>query len=134
MNRKMIPFSIPFPIHVVTIPVPILENLRKMAKEPELRFFWNQIRHRSILRLVRRIQKEERKPTIAVVAHYVFFRRLFEAYKVTHLLEVLGRVDFDLGFPTGRWAVLQLWYCPSKTVEHPKSKSTQPSQRGDGSP
>ena len=35
------------------------------------------------LRLIRRMQKEEneRKPTIAVVAHYVFFRRLFEAYK-----------------------------------------------------
>ena len=35
------------------------------------------------LRLIRRKQKEEneRKLTIAVVAHQVFFQRLFEAYK-----------------------------------------------------
>ena len=39
-----------------------------------------------------------------------------------------------MNWSTGRWAVLQLWCCPSKTVEHPKSKSTQPSPRGDGSP
>ena len=59
-------------------------------------------------------------------------------YRVTHLLADLGWVDLDLGCSTGRWAVLQLWCCPSKTVEHPKSrsKSTQPagSPRGDGSP
>ena len=54
-------------------------------------------------------------------------------YRVTHLLVDLGRVDLDLGCSTGRWAVLQLRCCPSKTVEHPKSKSTQPSPRGDGS-
>ena len=34
MNRKTIPFSIPFPIHLVTIPVPIPEELPKMANEP----------------------------------------------------------------------------------------------------
>ena len=55
-------------------------------------------------------------------------------YRVNHLLRDLGWVDLDLGCLTGRWAVLQLWCCPSKTVEHPKSKSTQPSPRGDGSP
>ena len=47
-------------------------------------------------------------------------------YRVTHLLTDLGWVDFDLGCSTARWAVLQLLCCPSKTVEHPKSKSTQP--------
>ena len=46
-------------------------------------------------------------------------------YRATHLLADLGWVDFDLGCSTGHWAVLQLWCCPSKTVEHPKSKSTQ---------
>ena len=46
-------------------------------------------------------------------------------YRVAHLLTDLGWVDLDLGCSTGRWAVLQLWCCPSKTVEHPKSKSTQ---------
>ena len=38
VNRKFIPFSIRFPIHLVTIPVPIPENLPNMAKEPELWF------------------------------------------------------------------------------------------------
>ena len=55
-------------------------------------------------------------------------------YRLTHLLADLGWVDLDLGCSTGRWAVLQLRCCPSKTVEPPKSKSTQPSPRGDGSP
>ena len=45
---------------------------------------------------------------------------------MTHLLADLGLVDFDLGCSTSRWAVLQQRCCPSKTVEHPKSKSTQP--------
>ena len=44
-------------------------------------------------------------------------------HKVTHLLADLGWVGFDMGFSTGRWAVLQMWCCPSKTVEHPKPKS-----------
>ena len=48
------------------------------------------------------------------------------SYRVAHLLADLGWVDFNLGCSTGRWAVLQLQSCPSKTVEHPKSKSTQP--------
>ena len=38
------------------------------------------------LRLIRRMRKEKlsaggRRPTIAVVAHFVFFKRLFEIYK-----------------------------------------------------
>ena len=53
---------------------------------------------------------------------------------MTHLLADLGWVDLDLGCSTGHWAVLQMRCCPSKTVEHPKFKSTQPSPRGDGSP
>ena len=52
--------------------------------------------------------------------------KILYIYKVTHLLTDLGWVDLDLGCSTGRWAVLHLWCCPSKTVEHPKSKSTQP--------
>ena len=44
---------------------------------------------------------------------------------MTHLLVDLGWVD-SLGCSTGRWAVLQLRCCPIKTVEHTKSKSTQP--------
>ena len=47
-------------------------------------------------------------------------------YSVTHLLADLGWVDFNLGCSTGCWAVLQLRCCPNKTVEHPKSKLTQP--------
>ena len=50
-------------------------------------------------------------------------------YRVTHLLTNLGWVDLDLGCSTGRWAVLQLWCCPSKTVEHPKSKSNRSARR-----
>ena len=36
------------------------------------------------LRLVRKLQNEEngKRPTIAVVAHFVFFRRLFEEHKL----------------------------------------------------
>ena len=41
----------------------------------------------------------------------------------------LGWVDLDLGCSKGRWAVVQLRCCPSKTVEHPKSKSTQTQAR-----
>ena len=41
---------------------------------------------------------------------------------------------WDVPQAAGQWAVLQLRCCPSKTVEHPKSKSTQPSPLGDGSP
>ena len=51
-----------------------------------------------------------------------------------NLLADLSWIDLDLGCSTGRFAVLQLRCCPSKTMKHLKSKSTQPSPRGDGSP
>ena len=44
---ETIPFSNPFTIHLVIILVPIPKYLRKMAKEPELQFLWNRIRHSS---------------------------------------------------------------------------------------
>ena len=47
-------------------------------------------------------------------------------YRVTHLLANLGWVDLDLGSFPGWWATTVATYCPSRMVEHPKSKSTQP--------
>ena len=47
-------------------------------------------------------------------------------YRVAHLLGNLGWVDFDLGSSPGWWAATVASYCPSRMVEHPKSKSTQP--------
>ena len=38
----------------------------------------------------------------------------------------LGWVDLDLGSFPGWWAATVATYCPSRMVEHPKSKSTQP--------
>ena len=38
----------------------------------------------------------------------------------------LGWVDLDLGSSPGWWASTVATYCPSRMVEHPKSKSTQP--------
>ena len=38
----------------------------------------------------------------------------------------LDFVDLDLGSSPGRWAATVATYCPSRMVEHPKSKSTQP--------
>ena len=35
-------------------------------------------------------------------------------------------VDLDLGSSLGWWAATVATYCPSRMVEHPKSKSTQP--------
>ena len=35
-------------------------------------------------------------------------------------------VDLDLGSSPGWWAATVATYCPSRMVEHPKSKSTQP--------
>ena len=43
-------------------------------------------------------------------------------YREFHLLANLGWVDLDLGSSPGTVAT----YCPSRMVEHPKSKSTQP--------
>ena len=39
----------------------------------------------------------------------------------------LGWVDLDLGSSPGWWAATVATYCPSRMVEHSKSKSTQPS-------
>ena len=38
----------------------------------------------------------------------------------------LGWVDLDLESSPGWWAGTVASYCPSRMVEHPKSKSTQP--------
>ena len=43
-------------------------------------------------------------------------------------------VDLDFGSSPGWWAAAVATYCPSRMVEHPKSKSTKPSLRGHGTP
>ena len=47
-------------------------------------------------------------------------------YRVTLVVEYLGWVDLDLGSSPGWWAATVVTYCPSRMVEHSKSKSTQP--------
>ena len=47
-------------------------------------------------------------------------------YWVSHLVADLGWVNLDLGSSPGWWAATVATYCPSRMVEHPKSKSTQP--------
>ena len=47
-------------------------------------------------------------------------------YRVTHLVANLGWVDLDLGSSPRLVAATVATYCPSRMVEHPKSKSTQP--------
>ena len=42
----------------------------------------------------------------------------------------LGFVDLDLGSSPGWWAATVATYCPSRMVEHPKSKSIQPRSYG----
>ena len=37
-----------------------------------------------------------------------------------------GFVDLDLGSSPSWWAATVVTYCPSRMVEHPKSKSTKP--------
>ena len=49
-------------------------------------------------------------------------------------LDLQGFVDLDLGSSPGWWAAIVATYCQSRTVEHPKSKSTNPSLRGHGTP
>ena len=39
----------------------------------------------------------------------------------------VGWVDLDLGGSPGWWAATVATYCPSRMVEHYKSKSTHPS-------
>ena len=55
-------------------------------------------------------------------------------YRASHVLEDLGWVDLDLGSSPGWWAATVATYCPSREVEHPKSKSTKPSSRRHGTP
>ena len=47
-------------------------------------------------------------------------------YRVTLVVAYLGWVDLDLGSSPGWWAATVATYCPSRMVEPPKSKSTQP--------
>ena len=44
-----------------------------------------------------------------------------------------GFVDLDLGSSPGWWATTVATYCPSRMVEHPKSKSAKPCARPPGS-
>ena len=55
-------------------------------------------------------------------------------YRASHVLVDLGWVDLDLGSSPGWWAATVATFCPSRVVEHPKSKSTKPSLRGHGTP
>ena len=41
----------------------------------------------------------------------------------------VGWVDLDLGSSPGWWAATVATYCPSRMVEHSKSKSTQPTDK-----
>ena len=50
-------------------------------------------------------------------------------YRASHVLQDLGWIDLDLGSSPGWWAATVATYCPSRVVEHPKSKSTKPSPR-----
>ena len=53
-------------------------------------------------------------------------------YRASHVLEDLGWVELVLGSSPGWWAATVATYCLSRMVEHPKSKSTNPSPRGHG--
>ena len=46
-------------------------------------------------------------------------------YRVTLVVGYLGWVDFNLESSAGWWAATVVTYCPSRMVEHPKSKSTK---------
>ena len=63
----------------------------------------------------------------------VYHARMFSikhTYRVRHLPGCLGWVDLDLGSSPGWWAATVAIYCPSRMVEHPKSKSTKPRYPG----
>ena len=59
---------------------------------------------------------------------------LYVFYRASHVLGDLGWVDLDLGSSPGWWAATVATYCPSRVVEHSKSKSTKPSPRAHGTP
>ena len=46
----------------------------------------------------------------------------------------VGWVDLDMGSSPGWWAAGVATYCPSRVVDHSKSKSTKPSPRAHGTP
>ena len=52
------------------------------------------------------------------------------SYRVGLVVWQLGWVDLDLGSSPGWWAATVATYFPSRMVEHPKSKSTQPRYPG----
>ena len=62
-----------------------------------------------------------------------WYKRI-ELHRASHVLVDLGWVDLDLGSSSSRSAATVATYCPSRVVEHPKSKSTKPSPRGHGTP
>ena len=47
-------------------------------------------------------------------------------YRVIDTIRYMGWVDSELGSSPGWWAATVATYCPSKQVQHPKYKSTQP--------
>ena len=46
-------------------------------------------------------------------------------YRVSHHVSDLCWVDLDFGSSPGWWSTIVAGYCPSRVVEHHKSKSTQ---------
>ena len=50
-------------------------------------------------------------------------------YRVGLVVWQLGWVDLDLGSSPCWWAATVATYCPSRMVEHSKSKSTQPTDK-----
>ena len=54
------------------------------------------------------------------------WRKFGKLYRVDHHVSDLGWVDLDLGSSPGWWAAIVASYCPSRVVEHIKSKSNQP--------
>ena len=64
----------------------------------------------------------------------VGFCKWWASYRASHVLVDMGWVDLNLGSSPGWWAATVATYCPSRVVDHPKSKSTTPSLRGHETP
>ena len=56
----------------------------------------------------------------------VEIHRRYSEYRLIHTVCYMGWVDLDLESSPGWWAATVDAYCPSRMVEHPKSKSFQP--------
>ena len=56
----------------------------------------------------------------------IIYMLCFTKYRVTLVVGYPGWVDFNLESSAGWWAATVVTYCPSRVVEHPKSKLTQP--------